>query len=122
MKLLVVLAQDEGRPFFSGPTFFLGLISICFLLMVSVAVKEWWTKRKKDDQDNDGYAEEESELPTDDREAVEAGTIESKAEKKQAAREAKQIKKQEKEAKKKEKAAAKAEAKAAKKLKKKKKK
>ena len=68
MKLLVVLAQDEEYTFFSGPTFFLGLIAICFLLMVSVAVKEWWAKRKKDGQDNDGYAEEESELPTDDRE------------------------------------------------------
>jgi hypothetical protein len=121
MKLLVVLAQDEEHTFFSGPTFFLGLITICFLLMVSVAVKEWWAKRKKDGQDNDGYAEEESKLPTDDREVVGAGSVESKAEKKQAAREARQKKKQAKEAKKKEKAATKAEAKAAKKAKKKKK-
>jgi hypothetical protein len=116
MKLLAVLAQDEGHTFFSGPTFFLGLIIICFLLMVSAAVGEWRAKKKKDD-----HAQEESELSTDGREALEAGSVESKAEKKQAAREARQKKKQEKEAKKKEKAAAKAEANAAKKAKKKKK-
>ena len=60
MKLLAVLAQDEGHTFFSGPTFFLGLITICFLLMVSAAVGEWRAKKKKDDHDNDGHAQEES--------------------------------------------------------------
>lgn len=117
MKMAVMLAQDEGYTFFSGPTFFLGLIIICFLLMVTTAVREWLAKRTKD-----GHAQEESDVSGDATEAVNGDTIESKSEKKQAAREAKQRKKEAKEANKKEKAAAKAEAKAAKAAKKAKKK
>ncbi|GAH38467.1 unnamed protein product, partial [marine sediment metagenome] len=48
MKMAVMLAQDEGYAFFSGPTFFLGLIVICFLLMVTTAIREWLAKRKRD--------------------------------------------------------------------------
>ncbi len=116
MKMAVMLAQDEGRTFFSGPTFFLGLIIVCFLLMVTTAVREWLAKRKKD-----GHPLEESDVSGDAPEAVNDDPVESKSEKKQAAREAKQRKKEAKEAKKKEKAAARAEVNAAKKAKKKKK-
>ena len=61
----------------------------------------------------DGHPLEESDVSDDAPEAVNDDPVESKFEKKQAAREAKQRKKEAKEAKKKEKAAAKAEAKAA---------
>ena len=109
MKLAVLFAQDDGEAFFSGPTFFLGLVLVCFLLMLVTAVRDWWLKRK---QNPSGRFEsntlaEVSEGDTNDAQVT-------KAEKKQAALEAKQLKKEAKEAKKREKAAAKAEAKAAK--------
>jgi len=105
MKLAVLFAQDDGETFFSGPTFFLGLVIICFLLMFVTAMRDWWLKRK---QNQTPHAE--SDLGVEDSNDASL----TKAEKKQAALEAKQIKKEAKEAKKREKAAAKAEAKAAK--------
>ncbi len=122
MKLAMILAEDEGYTFLSGPTFFLGLIVICFLMMVTVAIRDWWAKRQANKDEGGNDDDEDTELPGDDLEAVETKTVNSKAEKKQAAHEVKQQKKEAKEAKKKEKAAAKAEAKAAKAAKKAKKK
>ncbi|MEC7695887.1 MAG: hypothetical protein VYA11_02205 [Planctomycetota bacterium] len=109
MKLAVLFAQDDGETFFSGPTFFLGLVIICFLLMFVTAVRDWWLKRK---QNQTSLAESDSVVEDSEEDSNNASL--TKAEKKQAALEAKQIKKEAKEAKKREKAAAKAEAKAAK--------
>ena len=109
MKLAVLLAQEDKTPFFSGPTFFLGLVLICFLLMLVTVVREWLLQRKQNGADQldadavPGISENDGE----DEKLT-------KAEKKQAAIELKQQKKDAKEAKKREKAAAKAEAKAAK--------
>ena len=109
MKLAVLFAQDDVETFFSGPTFFLGLVVICFLLMFVTVVMDWWRKRK---QNQTSRAESDSGVEDSEGDANNASLI--KAEKKQAVLEAKQLKKEEKEAKKREKAAAKAEAKAAK--------
>ena len=109
MKLAVLFAQDDGETFFSGPTFFLGLVVICFLLMVVTAIRDWWIKRKQNQSPR-----AESDLGVEDSEEDTNDANLTKAEKKQAALEAKQIKKEAKEAKKREKAAAKADAKAAK--------
>ena len=109
MKLAFLLAQEDKAPFFSGPTFFLGLVLICFLLMLVTVVREWWFKRKQN-----GSARLESDTRPDADENANDDLQLTKAEKKQVALEAKQRKKEAKEAKKREKAAAKAEAKAAK--------
>lgn len=112
MKLFTILAQNDTTSFFSAPTYFLGFIVVCFLLMVTAGIHQWWSQKKSGREDR---AEEDSSAADEDAKNT-------KEETKRARREAKENKKQEKEAKKKEKAAAKAEAKAAKRGKKKKKK
>ena len=109
MKMAVMFAQDDGTPFFSGPTFFLGLIVICFLLMLITAVREWWINRKQA-----GLRQTRSDAVDAPAQDTSTDAKVSKADKKRAALEIKQRKKEAREVKKREKAAAKAEAKAAK--------
>ena len=84
MKLAALLAQEDKAPFFSGPTFFLGLVLICFLLMLVTVVREWRLKRKQN-----ASAQLESDTHPNVTEDDNDDPHLTKADKKQAALEAK---------------------------------
>ncbi len=109
MTSSTILAQSDATSI--APYFFLGIIGVCFFLMISALIAEWWSRKKAAPE---SPSDEESSVADEDAQNT-------KEEQKQARREAKEQKKLEKARKKEEKAAAKAEANAAKQAKKKKK-